>query len=541
MMDENKSINDLIKKADENKKQENESYAAQQASNVEQQQQASSENTNQTSNTNPIGQKDASGSLQAQESEAEVSEKTPTNQSDLAQAKAEHHEQQDTEPKGSDQKPNEQRNTESKSPDQESKQPVSPPPEAKKIKISISREDLERMKLAREDVDFVGDSKAAMLAKSTPLSKVLLFLIIFVLIVGLVWAAFSNLDELVRGIGKVVPASHVQNIQNLEGGILSKILVKEGDSVKKGQILLKLDNTRFLSQYSEVYSQYISKLACVLRLDAEINNKKTITFPPEVLKNQKLIHRQNHLFASRKKAFKNTIDNLKNSYNLFQKEIKIVEPLVKKGVMSRVELLRLKRDAASFKTRLDSYKDAYYEKILTHLVEERADVERYIESLKALKDREQRTVIRSPVNGIVKQIYVNTLGGVVKPAVLIMEIVPLKDQLIIESRIRPEDIGFIKIGQKATIKITAYDYSVYGGLKAVVTNISADTSIDATGRSFYEVTLRTDKNYLGEKKGNFPIIPGMVASVDIMTGEKSVLTYILKPILRAKEKSLRER
>lgn len=415
------------------------------------------------------------------------------------------------------------------------------PEQNKKPNITISPGQLEEMRLQQEDIDFVRDSRAAALAKSTPLANVLLFVLTAFIIISIIWLRLSKIDEVTRGMGRVIPASQVQIIQNLEGGILAKLFVQEGDTVKKGQILAQLDDTRFAAQYKQSYAQYIALLASIARLEAETENKTDITFPPEVTKNPKLIAQEKNLFKFKMRLLRNTLRNLEHNYKFAVHELNITRPLAKQGVMSKIELLRAEREVNSAQTKIDSYKDNFYETELSELNKNKDEIEALKENLTALKDRMQRTTIRSPVNGIVKQIYFNTIGGVIEPAKPIMDIVPLNDKLIVEAQILPKDIAFIKRGQDAKVKITAYDFSIYGGLDATVTHVSADTSTDPRGNPYYEVDLATHKTYLGDKENSLPIMAGMTAQVDIITGKKPVLYYLLKPFLKAKEKAMRER
>lgn len=405
----------------------------------------------------------------------------------------------------------------------------------------LKRSDIEEQKLQQQDVDFINDSKAAMLSKTTPFANTLLYLLILFVIVMLVWAKIGQLDEVTRGMATVVPSSQIQIIQNLEGGIVTKILVKKGETVTKGQALAQLDKTQFSAQYREAHTKYITLLADIARLEAETQKQKQITFPAAVKQSPALVKYETALFDSKQENLKNTLQNLQGSYNLAQQELAILEPLAKKGVISQVELLRIKREVGALKTKIDTYEDEFYQTSLTELNQNKHQAAILAETLAALKDRMHRTTLYAPVTGIIKQIYANTVGGVIKSGHPIMEIVPLNDQLIVETKIKPSDIAFIKVGQKAKVKITAYDYAIYGGLDATVNHISADTTLDKSGKPFYEVDLITAKNYLGSKPGSFPIIPGMTASVDILTGKKPMLTYLLKPLFRAKEKAMRER
>lgn len=410
-----------------------------------------------------------------------------------------------------------------------------------RITIPFSAAAVNEARLQQEDIDFIKDSKAAMLATTSPYTKWTLYIIVTFFIIIFTWSNCTNIDEVSRGIGKIVPYSQVQIMQNLEGGILEKIFVREGETVKKQQVVAKLDDTLFASQYKQGYNKYLSLLATIARLEAETNHQSTIKFPPEIANNDKLTQQQNILFKSKIALLQNTVQNLQKNHALVQKEINITEPMVKQGVLSQIELLRLQRQLSEIKSKIDSVQDNFYENELSELNKSRDDATILSASLAALKDRMERTLIRSQIDGIVKQIHINTVGGVIKPGEPIMEIVPIHDKLVVEAMLRPSDIAFVHPGQRALVKVTAYDYSIYGGLKATVTNVSADTNIDQRGNSFYEVTLETDKNYLDSKKGTLPIMPGMTTVVDIVTGKRSVMHYILKPILRAKEKALRER
>ncbi|KTD62710.1 HlyD family type I secretion periplasmic adaptor subunit [Legionella shakespearei] len=356
------------------------------------------------------------------------------------------------------------------------------------------------------------------------------------IVVAILWANYAILDEVTSGQGKVIPSSQIQVIQNLEGGIIKQIFVKEGEIVKKGQILMQIDNTRFMSSYSEAEKKINALQLEIIRLNAEINNTPPV-FPEELKKNQpNLVSDQMSLYQSRM----NELNQLKISLELAEKELNMTRPLLKNGSVSPVEVIRLDRTVSEIKGNIDKFKSDELDK----LNKARGDLSALMEANKADKDRLARTTVKSPVYGIIKQIKATTIGGVVQPGNDIIEIVPLEDTLLIEAKIRPSDIGFIHAGQKAMVKITAYDFSIYGGLEGEVEQISADTIVDETDKkneSFYVIRVRTYQNHLGTKAKPLPIIPGMLATVDILTGEKSVLEYILKPIIKAKQSALRER
>lgn len=356
------------------------------------------------------------------------------------------------------------------------------------------------------------------------------------LLLALLWANYAILDEVTTGLGKVIPSSEIQIIQNLEGGIIKNIFIKEGEIVKKDQILMQIDNTRFMSSYAEAQKKIDSLQLEIIRINAETN--KTIpVFPENIKKNQPdLVQNQESLYASQMGELK----HLQTSLELAQQELNMTKPLLKSGSVSEVEVIRLERAVSEIQGNIDKFNSDE----LKILNKARGDLSALLEAYKADKDRLTRTTVRSPVYGIIKQIKTTTIGGVIQPGNDIIEIVPLDDTLLIEAKIRPSDIGFIHPKQKAIVKITAYDYSIYGGLEGVVEQISADTIIDETDKkneSYYVIRVRTFKNHLGTDAKPLPIIPGMLATVDILTGQKSVLQYILKPILKAKQNALRER
>lgn len=439
-------------------------------------------------------------------------------------------------------------------------------------------------KLETNDLDFIRSSSAAMLEQTPKRSRLLLYLIIIMIGVLIYWANHAPLDEITRGEGKVIPSHQIQVIQNLEGGIVSEILIDEGDVVKKGQILLKIDDTNFESSFMESRLRYLELLAKAARLSAEAEGLDAFTIPNQVLKEAPdLAKNEQALFQSNKKRLASNMNILKNqveqnkqavkeaqskleqikrSYRLAQKELRIIKPLFKAGAVSEVDVIKRERQLNELKGELDAVKlsiprlkssineseNKIKELVLRSKSEAReelnevaAEIPRILESIDSLKDKVSRTSVRSPVNGTVKQLLVNTINGVVQPGMDLVEIVPLDDTLLIEAKVKPSDIAYLYPGQKAIVKFTAYDFAVYGGLEAKVIQISADSITDENGDSFYLVKLKTDKNHLGKTKDSLPIIPGMVAQVDILTGKKTVMDYLLKPILKTRQKALSER
>jgi adhesin transport system membrane fusion protein len=399
----------------------------------------------------------------------------------------------------------------------------------------------------------------------------------------LLWAHFAKVDEVTRGDGKAIPSSRVQKIQNLEGGIVTELFVHEGQVVKAGAPLLRLDDTRFASNAGETEADRLALLMRVERLTAEVEGRALAIPVDAAAKAPGLAQSETQLFNSRQQQLGDELAGLqeqlaqrrqevrelgskqgKAGHNLalLRQEIGMSEPLVAEGAISPVEVLRLRRaevdsrgqlDAASLaipragaaikevERKIDETRGRARSDALTKLNEARTELSKIQSTGKALEDRVNRTLVTSPVRGIVKQLLVNTIGGVMQPGSDLVEIVPLDDTLLVEARIRPQDIAFLHPGQTAMVKFTAYDYTIYGGLKARLEQIGADTVTDDKGNSFYVIKLRTDKSQLGTDAHPLQIIPGMVASVDIMTGKKSVLSYLLKPIIRARVEALRER
>lgn len=438
-------------------------------------------------------------------------------------------------------------------------------------------------RLPAADVDLTTDIRVSLLAQSPRGGSIILWLTLVLFICALAWAYTAEVEEVTRANGKVVPSRQLQVVQNLEGGILSEILVNVGDVVEKDQLLLRIDEKRFSGAYQESRFNYFALKASVARLQSETNNTPFV-IPEEVVKASPDVgRREKELYESRKNQLDQTlgvlqeqsiqreqeiielegkIADLSRSHRLLRSELELTRPLVKSGAFSEVEFLRLQRQDSELqgqitasqlalpraKSKLQEAKKAIVEEKLKfsnaakkELNDTFAKLEGLSANTVALADRLQRTAVLSPVRGIVNQIFINTVGGVIQPGMKLIEIVPLEDTLLVEAKIKPSDIAFLSPNLKATVKFTAYDFTIYGGLEAKVEHISADSIVDEKGNSFYLVNVRTTKNFLGTEKNPLPIIPGMVTSVDILTGKKRVLTYLMKPILRAQSQALRER
>ena len=432
------------------------------------------------------------------------------------------------------------------------------------------------------DVDLVEDIRMSILAQSPRGGRAILYVVVVFVALFFYWASVSEIEEVTRGDGKVIPSGQIQVVQNLEGGILSEILVDVGDMVKKGQLLLRIDEKRFSSSFQQNRVKYLSFLAKAARLRAEASGE-SFEVPAEVVKEMpEIARRERELYQTRMREFESSqairreqisqrrqeirelntrLNELTRTRALIQKELDLTRPLVGQGAASEVEVLRLERQASEMAGDIAATRDSipraasklqeaqlaleeeklnFHNEAKAELNDTLAQLEEFSANAIALEDRLRRTAVRSPVNGTINRILVNTVGGVIQPGMDLIEIVPMDDTLLVEARVKPSDIAFLRPEQKAKVKFTAYDFTIYGGLDAELEHISADSITDEKGNSFYLVRLRTEKNYLGPENDPLPIIPGMITTVDILAGKKTVLSYLLKPVLRAKYMALRD-
>lgn len=435
----------------------------------------------------------------------------------------------------------------------------------------------------KDDIRFMPDTYAAEV-ESLPISThAILWLSALFVLVAIIWANFATLTEVAHAEGRVIPSSQVQVVQNFEGGILSQVLVKPGQVVASGQILLIMDDTRFATSFKEGKFNSHSLEVKIARLEAELSGTPFSGIVGYSEQRGDLLQDEIRLYQSRRREMASAIGILSQQLtqhkqalaeliaaeqklwlnaDLAEQELRLTEPLVKSGAVSQVEVLRLQAAVNVSLGQLESTRLAIpaaeaavseaEQKIIerqqqfisaaqAELNEAKTELGRMNISNVALEDRVNRTDVRSPVDGTVNQVFVNTVGAVIQPGMDLVEIVPSNDTLLIEARIRPSDIAFIHPGQKATVKLTAYDFSIYGGLDSVLELISADSLTDERGEHFFQIQVRTNKNHLGTSDNPLPIIPGMVATVDIITGQKTVMDYILKPLKRAQATALSER
>jgi len=441
-------------------------------------------------------------------------------------------------------------------------------------------------KITNDELEFSSSLSSAVLQKPARTPRIILYVSFIAFSWLLVWAYFAKIDERVQASGKVIPSSKVKKIQNLEGGIVKAILVHEGELVKKGQELIKIDNIKSKGSLGEKKAKYYALLAKTVRLRAEANGKN---FNPKAVKEKipsTYLESEKNLYLSNKSKLKSKIrvlqDQLrskknelnemrskvnfaKESVKLIQEEVDMKRPLVDKGLESRPEFLklqreltdkkneyqaaklaipRLKSEMAEINSKIKAAKDEFKSKAREDLSKALGEIAQVKELKNTLENEVSRTKVVSPVDGIVKKVEVTTIGQVIKSGDSMMEIVPVDDKLLIEAKVKPKDIAFLYPGQKANVKVTAYDFSIYGGLKGKVVSIGADSIIEKTAKgeqAYYLVQIKTNKNFVEKNGKKGVIMPGMIISADILTGKKTVLSYLIKPIIKAKQNALKER
>ncbi|MEJ6080300.1 HlyD family type I secretion periplasmic adaptor subunit [Vibrio sp. 1-Bac 57] len=456
------------------------------------------------------------------------------------------------------------------------------------------------MKISKHDLEMADDVYGAMITQTPTAQRLTVWALAALFVCFFVWAYYAKLDRVTRGEGKVVPSSQVQIIQSLDGGILQDLYVKEGMLVTKGQPLARIDDTRFRSDMAQQTQEVDALRADIIRLRSELSSilianvkdwklqikieQKILQFPEDLQTTAAtLVERQQDEYIGRLNSLENQvaiqaqqikqrqqeikeieskISTLRSSLRLANREMRLTRPLAEKNIVPEVEYLKLQRtvndlngEINSLRAQIPRQQSALEESILkrrelvfafrtdarAQLNEKQGVLSRITEAQVGVKDKVTKALITSPVVGTVKTLHINTLGGVVKPGQVLLEIVPTEDKLLVEAKIIPKDIAFIHVGLPARVKITAYDFTRYGGLEGVVEHISADTTQDEEGNSFYIVRIRTNESSMNRKdKNDMPIIPGMLTSVDVMVSKRTVLEYMLNPLLRAKEMALRE-
>jgi len=394
------------------------------------------------------------------------------------------------------------------------------------------------------DREFLHGLKEAELVEATPRATWALYLMLFFVVGAITWAALARVDEVTRAEGKVVPDGREQVIASLEGGILSQLMVREGVLVEQGQELVQLDPTRVEAQQNEGLAKRMSLMGTLARLVAE-STGRPLQFPAELDGADVVIDGETEAYAARRQALEEAVGVTRRSLGLLNRELSMAERMASRGLMSEVEVMRLRRQANDLQLQIQERTNRFRQEASTEMLKVRTELAQIEEQMVVKQDVLRRTVLRSPVRGLVKNIKLGTVGGVVPAGATIMEIVPVGPRVLVEARIKPSDIGFVKVGSPAEVKLAAYDYYTYGGLKGTIEYISPDalgeeSKTAAQDNTYYRALIRSDVSTLKAKGKPLQVIPGMTASIDIRTGERSVLQFLLKPVLKSQE-AFRER
>ncbi|WP_374659965.1 HlyD family type I secretion periplasmic adaptor subunit [Inhella sp.] len=397
--------------------------------------------------------------------------------------------------------------------------------------------------MAKDGDKFLSAIAAAQVDEKLPKATWALYLMLAFVVCFVAWAAWADVDEITRAEGRIVPDGRDQVIASLEPGLLGELMVREGQQVAKGQALVRLDPTRMEAAQNEGELKRFSLTATAARLRAEANSSP-LRFPDELKDAKALKAAETEAFDSRRRLLEDSLAGLSRSQSLVQRELDMARRMSAQGLMSDVEVMRLTRQVSELQQQRTERVNRFRQEAASELVKVQNDLAMLQEQLVVREDQLQRTVLTSPVDGVVKSIKINTLGGVVSSGAAIMEIAPMGGRLLVEARVKPRDVGFVVVGQKAEVKLAGYDYNVYGGLTGRVEFISPDAFGDTEKGgdfTYYRTLVVSEKNTLKPRQGQpLPLIPGMAASVDIKTGQRSVLSYLLRPMLKSRE-ALRER
>ncbi len=398
----------------------------------------------------------------------------------------------------------------------------------------------------RGDDAFMSGVRAAQVVEASPQVVWILYLIAALLVAAITWASLARVDEVTKADARVVPEGHEQVIASLEGGILHELLVREGEQVEEGQPLAELDPTRYQSQQAEGETKRIALKAQIARLTAE-STGRALEFPPEVLALPKVADSERDNYAARKHAMDDAVGSNGRGIEMLRRELQMSEAMAAKGLLSEVEVLHLRRQINELSLQSSDRLNRFRQDASAELTKLQTDLAALEEQQAGRQDVLSRTVIKSPVHGLVKNIRSNTVGGIVGPGAPIMEIVPIGKRTLIEARVKPGDIGFLKVGQIAKVKLSSYDFTVYGGLDGAIESISPDAigdpdraSSGGADATYYRVMLHVDNNTLHEKGKALTVLPGMTGSAEVNIGERSVLNFLLRPMLKSKE-AFRER
>lgn len=396
-----------------------------------------------------------------------------------------------------------------------------------------------------EDLSYIQDAKSAVKGERIRGANWLLVAVAASIIGLVVWSTYADIDEVTKGQGKVIPSTSIQTIQNLEGGIVAEILIGEGDRVKKGDIIIRLDDTQVNSSYRENLSKAQAYEAELARLTAEARDLMNVEFPANITTERPdLVERETKLFEKRRSEREEQKTILLRSLKLASEELTMMIPLVQKRIVSKVEQLRLEREVNEIEGELKELLGGFQQQSMEKFNEIKSELESLNEAIHGRQDTVTRSLVRSPVEGVVNKLYVATIGGVIQGGEPIADIVPDDDSLVVEAKVSPSDIAFLHPGQTAKLKFTAYDFSLYGGLEGKVEHISADTIEDEVDKQhYYMIKVRNESGELRHPKSDelLPIIPGMVVEVDVLTGRRTVFQYLTKPFHRMRYNALQER
>ncbi|MDN3921778.1 HlyD family type I secretion periplasmic adaptor subunit [Roseateles violae] len=396
--------------------------------------------------------------------------------------------------------------------------------------------------LSREEGLFVGSVQSALIDEPLPRAVWALYLLLVVLAVAIAWSAFAQVDEITRSQARIVPDGKEQIIASLETGTLAELLVSEGEEVEAGQPLVRLDPTRAEAAQNENQAKRLAQMAQVARLQAE-STGRALQFPPEVQQVRRIVEAETEVFEARRRLLDEAVASINRSIALLARELKLAQDMAGKGLMSDVEVMRLNRQVNELQQQRNERISRARQEASADLARVQTELAQVDEQAVVRQDSIKHTVLKSPVKGLVKNIRINTVGGVVTTGAAIMEIVPLGARVLVEARIKPKDIGFVQLGQPAVVKLAGYDYNVIGGLHGEIEYISPDAlgEADKGGEgTYYRAIVAAERADLHLKGEPLPIIPGMTATVEIRTGERSVLSYILRPMLKSRE-ALQER
>ncbi|MBI3348172.1 MAG: HlyD family type I secretion periplasmic adaptor subunit [Burkholderiales bacterium] len=396
--------------------------------------------------------------------------------------------------------------------------------------------------LSKEEGLFVSAIHAAHIDEPLPRATWALYLLCAVVVAAITWSALARVDEITRSDGRIVPDGREQIIASLDAGILRELKVREGEEVQAGQELATLDPTRVEAQQNEGQAKLLALKAAAARLVAEANGRAAIQWPVDVDARSRYAQAEAESFEARKRLLDEAVGAINRSLGLISKELKLAQDMSKSGLMSDVEVMRLNRQVNEIQQQRSERLSRYRQEASQDLVRVQSEMAQLNEQLVVRQDALTRTVLKSPVHGVVKSVKANTIGGVIGSGTPMMEIAPIGPKVLVEARIKPRDIGFVRLGQTAEVKLAGYDFNTYGGIEGKVTYMGPDAVVegDKTGEGHYRVIVTAEHNNLKYKGETLPVIPGMTASVEIKTGERSVLSYLLRPMMKSQE-ALRER